>query len=147
MAKVSNATLKKYVLCIKKAKEKYLTVDMLSHYVGVYPDIISSQLSMFDPMINIDTNYDVRSLLPAMEKYLSLESPTKSKKIKNKPLSKSEKEASRYDSIQDFIYQNMTLSGMMDKSAPLSDEDLIVLKKLISEEQNKRKINKHKSHR
>ena len=41
---------------------------------------------------------------------------------------------SKYKSVADFVYQKMTVGGLVDRSASLSVEDLKVLRKLVSEE-------------
>ena len=45
-----------------------------------------------------------------------------------------------YQSIQDFIYQKFTIAGgLIDKTRVLSDSDLRILKKLVTEELARRK--------
>ncbi len=137
MAKVSLTTLKKYVSIIKSSKEKHLTVDKLSRKVGVYPEIISENLSIFDPMINIDMEYNVKDLLIDIENYI--EEETNKRKATSKPREVVKRgELSEYSSIQDFVYQKLSFDGIIDRSATLSDHDLKILKKLIAIEQAKR---------
>ena len=52
------------------------------------------------------------------------------------------RDVEQYDSIYDFVYRKMTnAGGLLDKNVILSDADLKILKKLISEEQARRKDN------
>ena len=44
-----------------------------------------------------------------------------------------------FNSVSDFIYRKMTYNGIVDKNAYLSDKDLKLLKRLIAEEQKRRK--------
>lgn len=137
MGKVSLTTLKKYVSIIKSSKEKHLTVDKLSRKVGVYSEIISENLSIFDPMINIDMEYNVKDLLIDIENYI--EEETNKRKATSKPREVVKRgELSEYSSIQDFVYQKLSFDGIIDRSATLSDHDLKILKKLIAIEQAKR---------
>ena len=51
-------------------------------------------------------------------------------------------EVDEYNSYFDFIYKKLTIGGMIDKSAELSDKDLKILKKLITDELADRKNKK-----
>ena len=53
------STLKKYLSAMAKIKKKYITAERLSKVVGVYPEIINENLSYFDPMINMDYEYNL----------------------------------------------------------------------------------------
>ena len=61
--------VRKYISAIKKSPRKYLTSEHLSKELGLFPDVINRTLSFFDPLVNMDFTYDVRTLLPAMEDY------------------------------------------------------------------------------
>lgn len=137
MEKVTLGTFRKYASEIKKAKDKHLTVEKLSRRVGIYPEVISSHLSMFDPMINIDMEYNVRDLLPQIEQYIEEESNKNKEAFKQKEVIK-QKELKEYSSIQDFIYKKLTFGGIIDRSATLTDHDLKALSKLIKLELDKR---------
>lgn len=139
MKSVSITALKKYVISIKKAKSKILTLDAFSKIVGIYPDVLAEQLSLFDPMITMNIEYDVKELLPAMEKYIEDE---ESSKIKVNREAVFKKDLLPYSSVQEFIYGKLTIDGIVDKSASLSDKDLKILKKIINEELKKRKTRK-----
>jgi NADH/NAD ratio-sensing transcriptional regulator Rex len=139
MKSVSITALKKYVISIKKSKSKILTLDAFSKIVGIYPDVIAEQLSLFDPMITMNIEYDVKELLPAMEKYIEDE---ESSKIKVNREVVFKKDLLPYSSVQEFIYGKLTIDGIVDKSASLSDKDLKILKKIINEELKKRKSKK-----
>ncbi len=131
------SVLKKYVSALNKSKRKYVTADYLSHIVGVYPEVIVENLSYFEPMLMMDPEYNLLDLLPAIEEYIS------SKEEKRAPIDPNlvvnKKTLGEYASINDFIYRKMSIGGLLDRNAELSDKDLRILKKLISEEQAKRK--------
>jgi hypothetical protein len=44
-----------------------------------------------------------------------------------------------YENFSDFVYQKMTMAGIVDKSLQLSDKDLKMAKKLIVNELKSRK--------
>lgn len=130
-------TLKKYLAAMTKMKKKYITADSLSRVLGVYPEIINENLSFFDPMINMDYEYNLLDLVPQIKNYITEKEenkkPTPSRELVTK------KVVHEYNSIGDFLYQKMTIGGLLDKNIVLSDKDLRILKKLITEEQNSRK--------
>ncbi len=139
MKPLSLSVLKKYINAINKDKRKVLSLDAFSKVVGVYPDALAEQLSFFDPMLAMSVDYNVRDILPMMEKYV-LEEESKKEKTVRRVVSK--KDLLPYSSIQEFIYDRLTFDGIVDKSAELSDKDLKILKKLINEELGKRKKKK-----
>lgn len=133
--------IKKYLQGMAKLpKAKYITAERLSRIIGIYPDVISDNLSYFDPMIKMDYEYNLLELVPSMKKYLE------DKENKKNPLPKVEAvrkdEVEQYDSYFDFIYKRLTIGGMLDRSASLTDKELRIFKKLITEELNNRKNKK-----
>ena len=85
----------------------------------------------------MDYEYDLTELVPAIEEYIE-----KSQEKKPAPVKKNlvtQKILDQYSSIGDFIYKKMTIGGLLDPNTELSDKDLKILKKLIIEEQQKRK--------
>ncbi len=132
-----NKTLaKKYLSNIKNYKKKYLTSEQLSKHIGIYPEIISSELSYFEPMLAMDPSFNLKDLMPQIEEYIaSIESSKE--KIKH---FEAKKESKNYSGVTDFVYKKMTVvGGLVDKSIVLSDEDLKVLRKLVNEELISRK--------
>ena len=132
-----NKTLaKKYLSNIKNYKKKYLTSEQLSKHIGIYPEIISSELSYFEPMLAMDPSFNLKELLPQIEEYIaSIESSKE--KIKH---FEAKKESKNYNGVTDFVYKKMTVvGGLVDKSIILSDDDLKVLRKLVNEELQSRK--------
>lgn len=147
MTAPKKSNIKKYVTIIKSSKDKYITVDDLSRMIGIYQDIIQNDLSYFDPMIKIDTNFDILTILSDLQKYIKIDKKQPKKTNNIKKDNKLDREASKFQSVQDFVYKKMSLGGLIDRSSVLNDEDLKILKKLIIEEQNKRKQAKHKFHK
>lgn len=130
--------LKKYLQGMAKfPKAKYITAERLSRVVGIYPDVISQNLSYFDPLITMDYEYNLLELVPAMKKFIEEKENKKAPVVKTETVRKNEIDL--YDSYFDFIYKKLTVGGMINKSAELSDKDIKILKKLLSEEQARRK--------
>ena len=59
-----------------------------------------------------------------------------------KPVAVKRDEVDAYDNYFDFIYKKLTYGGMIDRNVNLSDKDLKILKKLISDELANRKVKK-----
>ena len=136
----SITTLKKYVVAMSKIKAKYVTADRLSRVVGVYPEVINENLSYFNPMISMDPSFNLLELIPDIKKYISEVEDKKSPVVRSEAVTK--KNLEEYDSITDFVYRKMSIGGIVDKNADLSEKDLRIMKKLISDELAKRKSKK-----
>lgn len=129
---------KKYLAAINGVKRKYLTCEDLSDSFGKFPEVIANELSSFEPLIILDMGINLKDLVPAIEKYIEEENAKT--EVKAKPAVRvSQRDVNAYDSIADFIYQKMTIGGTIDRYAVLTDKELKTLKKLISEEQARRK--------
>ena len=137
MAEPKVSDIKKYLNGILKINKKYVTSERLSRYVGVYPDIINGHLSYFEPMLNMDPDFNLMEIVPKLKEYIVSKEENKNTLIKKPPVRRNN--LMEYESIQDFIYKKLTFGGVVDRNAQLSDMDLRILKKLIQEEQNKRK--------
>ena len=138
MKKPSSNTIKKYVVAIKNSKRRYVNSDDLSQIVGIYPDIIREAFSYYDPMVNMDLEYNLVDLIPVIEKG-DTKKKVGHKKVNKKVDNKKKEVKLPYKSINDFVYSKMTFGGMFDKNVSLSDDDLTILKALVVEEQHKRK--------
>lgn len=139
MKKPSVTTVKKYLTAITKIKAKYITVERLSKVVGIYPEKIAEDLLFFEPMLAMDYSYNLLALVPELKKFVSDDSNKKEVRQVEEIVTK--KKLAQYSSINDFVYQKLTIpgSGLIDRNAYLSDADLRALKRLISEEQERRK--------
>lgn len=133
----SVTVLKKYLNAMLKIKAKYVTAERLSKVVGVYPEIINETLSYFDPMLMMDPSADLLELIPQIKQYIVDIEEKKTPVVRKDLVTK--KQVLEYESINDFVYQKMSFGGMLNREAYLSDKDLKILKKLIAEEQEKRK--------
>ena len=140
MAEPKVSEIKKYISTMEKMKKKYITVERLSHVIGYYPDIICDTLAYFEPMLKMQPDFNLLELVPMMKQFVINKEENKVKEIKGPAIKK--KQLEEYESITDFIYRKMTYGGVVDRNAELSDTDLRILKKLIAEEQAKRKGNK-----
>ena len=103
MTAPKKSNIKKYVTIIKSSKDKYITVDDLSRMIGIYQDIIQNDLSYFDPMIKIDTNFDILTILSDLQKYIKIDKKQPKKTNNIKKDNKLDREASKFQSVQDFV--------------------------------------------
>ena len=132
--------IKKYLNGLLKLNKKYVTSERLSKVVGIYPDVINEHLSYFEPLLAMDTEFNLMELVPTLKKYLVDQEENKAL-IKKPAIKKAEVE--QYSSINDFIYKKMTsVGGLLDYNIVLSDKDLRVLRKLVNEEITNRKSKK-----
>ena len=141
MKEPSVKDLKKYLQAMAKLpKAKYITSERLSRIVGIYPEVINETLSYFDPMIMMDYEYNLLELVPAVKKYIE-EKEAKRAPVP-KPVVVKKDEVDAYDNYFDFIYKKLTYGGMLNRDVNLTDKDLKILKRLISEELANRKAKK-----
>ncbi len=129
--------LKKYLSAMNRIKAKYVTAERLSRVVGVYPDVICETLSYFEPLLMMDTEYNLLQLIPAIKKYITDLEEKKTQPQQVEFVSK--KTIDGYESVVDFIYQKMSVGGIIDRGAYLTDKDLRIIKRLATEELKKRK--------
>ena len=141
MKEPSVKDLKKYLQGMAKLpKAKYITSERLAHIIGIYPEVINENLSFFDPMIMMDYTFNLLELVPAIKKFI--EDKENKRAPVPKPVVVKRNEVDLYESYFDFIYKKLTIGGMIDKSAELTDKDLKILKKLITDELASRKAKK-----
>jgi NADH/NAD ratio-sensing transcriptional regulator Rex len=124
---------KKIYQVLLTAEKKHFTADMLALSIGIYADVINDALSFFNPLVKLDTDFNLLELLPLLENHLGSNKNIKQKTHRQTMLNLP------YASFSEFVYQKMTMAGMVDKSAELSTKDLKMAKKLISIELKNRK--------
>ena len=133
--------IKKYLNGLLSIKKKYVTSERLSRVIGHYPEDINETLSYFEPTIKMDPDFNLLELVPAMKQFIIDQEENKVPLVRSESIRK--KDLERYESINDFVYKKMTsVGGLLDRNIILSDQDLRVLKKLITEEQANRKNKK-----
>jgi NADH/NAD ratio-sensing transcriptional regulator Rex len=119
---------------LNQLPHKYVTAEMLSQTLGIYPDMINEALSLFNPVVTLDVTFNLKDLLPQLENYLGTNKPLITKKrTVTKTMEK------QFASFSEFVYEKMTLAGIVDKNIVLSDKDLKLAKKLIQTELKSRK--------
>lgn len=136
---MNKTTAKKYLTAIENSKKKYLTCDSLSRSMGIYPEVIAEQLAFFEPTLAMDPSFDLKELIPALNKYIEDE---ESKKVKKEVVKVTKKDLGKYKSVSDFVYKKMTFNGLVDRYASLSEVDLKTLKKLVQIELDELKTHK-----
>lgn len=134
--------IKKYLNALLKMNKKYVTTERLSKVVGIYPEIINETLTYFEPMLAMDPEYNLMELVPTLKKFVIDKEEERTSTLVKKPVVK-KNDWEQFESVSDFIYKRMTFTGgLLDRNVVLSDKDLKILKKLISEEQVRRKNKK-----
>jgi hypothetical protein len=118
---------------LSSTSQKYVTAEMLSQSIGIYPDVINEALSMFNPVVTLDVTFNLLELLPDLNQYLG------NAKLVTVKRNRSVQKSLPYTSFTEFVYQKMTMAGIVDKSIQLSDKDLKLAKKLIQNELKSRK--------
>ncbi len=133
--KATKQHIKKIYQALLTSKLKYLTAEMLAQHIGIYPELILDASAIFNPLISMDPTFNMLELLPQFKQYVDTLSTTK------KPANKlpQKKDLQTYASFVAFIYEKMTLAGIVDKAIVLSDADLKLAKKLIQNELKARK--------
>ena len=128
----SVTVLKKYLNGMTKKKVRYMTCERLAAIVGVYQDVIAENLSYFDPMLNMDPDYDLLALIPQIKEYIQQEEEKKAPAAPKVVAKK--KDVNEYESVSDFVYKKMTFAGMVDRNLVLHEKDLRILKRLVNDE-------------
>ena len=118
---------------LSTTSQKYVTSEMLAQSIGIYPDVINDALSLFNPVVTLDVTFNVLELLPLLATHLG------SNKSVRQKTHRSTSVMLPYDSFSDFVYQKMTIAGIVDKNLQLSEKDLKMAKKLILNELKSRK--------
>lgn len=142
MKRLSKADAKKILKALEQnKKKKWVPLDTMSSWTGIYPDDLGEMLSEFDPMAQLDPSFDVRDVEEALKEYLNSDAPV----VKENRTVVRKKNLLEYEGVSDFIYKKMTSAGgLFDKNAVLSDLDLSILRKLVNEEIKARKPKKAK---
>lgn len=143
--KPSISRLRRIKSTLEKKQKKYVTLDMLSRYVGLYSDVVADELVYFEPMVKMDTSMNMMDVLPLIQNYLAQVDETNKENREKKPRRQAvrKKELLKYSSVGDFVYQKMAgPGGLIAPSANLNDHDLHVLELLVKQEISKRKKRK-----
>ena len=140
--KPSISRLRRVKAVLTRKQKKYVTLDMLSRWVGLYADVLADYLVYFYLMVRMDPSLNMMDLLPDIESYLAeIDQHNEEKRLANPPRQVvRKKELQEYRSVGDFVYHKMTgAGGLISPAATLSDHDLHVLQALVKREIAKRK--------
>lgn len=137
---MNKTTAKKYLSAINGSKRKHLTCEALSLHVGIYPEVIAKDLSEFEPMLAMDPSFNLRELVPALQAFIE----EQSKEKKEPRIAVKKAEISQYKSVADFVYNKMTIGGLVDRNIPLTEKDLKLLRHLVNQELDELKGDKKK---
>lgn len=145
MSELKKKDLEKVVSAISKSNRKFISLDDLSLLVGLFPEVLGSELAYFEPMILMDSALNTRDLLTPIKNFLASQTVEKEKTPSPKRVVASAKEMKEFPTIASFIYARMTSAGgLFDPSSHLSDHDLHLLQKLVAREVKNRRAEMHK---
>jgi hypothetical protein len=144
MSEPAKALVKKLVLAIKKGGRKYVPVEWLSTNLGLYQDVLLDTLVYFEPMIRLNPEFNTKELLPQMEEFIA---PTEEEnEDKPKRIIITKKEMNEFPTIGAFVYRKFTsVGGLVDHTTTLTDSELRILQKLVSDEIRRRNPKKKKA--
>jgi hypothetical protein len=143
MPEIKKTDIEKVVSALRKSSRKFLSLEGLSSLIGLYPDVLGSELAFFNPTIMMDPSVNVKDLLPTLEAYLAEKENASAKRPKR--VVATAKDLNEYSSVADFAYKRLTTAGgLIDSSIRLSDHDLRVLQKLVAKEVKSRKSSSKK---
>jgi NADH/NAD ratio-sensing transcriptional regulator Rex len=126
MGGLTKSRAKLYLEGLLRSKRKHINTSDLAQTIGIVEDFIRDELSFLEPMVRLDLDYNLMDLMPQLEAYLAHKVERKKSLVKTKP--------SNYQSIAEFVYKNMTVSGgIIDSGFELDDQQLKDLKKLVNE--------------
>lgn len=144
MKRMNITEARKTLSAIAKNKPQIMSLNDLSFATGYYPEVLGEYLSYFDPTVMIDASFNVKSLEKPLKEYV-LDLETKNA-TKPKRFVVRKKTLREYSSIGDFLLKKMTgEGGLVDVTTVLSDEDLMVLRKMVENEIEERKKAKRRA--
>lgn len=124
--------LKRVLSVLEKKNKRYVTLEMLSRWVGIYEDVLADDLVYFEPMIRMDPTINMNDLREPIRLYIeeaNAKAKTQPKKAKAAPIKK--KEVGQYSSIVDYIYKELAgPGGLMPSSMDLNEKQLRLIEKL-----------------
>ena len=113
-------------LALANQKATHVSAHDLSEITAIYPEIIAQAFSLFNPLITLDLNENLKPLLGPLKTYL----------IEQKVGTKSQEKQTKIDPLEGltltgYMYDTMTIGGLLDRNQDLSLKQLKQLKKLI----------------
>ena len=126
MGGLTKSRAKLYLEGLLKAKRKHINTYDLAQTIGIVEDFIRDELSFLEPMVRLDQDFNLMELVPQLEAMLAEKVERKKPSVKAK--------TTNYQSIAEFVYKNMTVSGgIIDQAFDLDDQQLKDLKKLVND--------------
>jgi protein-arginine kinase len=114
---------------LNNSKQAVLTTEDVSQMIAIYPEYIAEALAQFDPLIPLNTDYNIKAILPLLKTYLlTIKVPLYQV---NKPLKEEKKEGI---SVAFYIYDHLTIGGFFDKNYQFTLKQLKLLKSYIQQE-------------
>lgn len=128
----------------KSHSKRCLSLEDMSRLTGYYPDVLGEYFAYFDPMASLDSSFNLKVLEEPVREYISGLEERAAKRPKRIIVTK--RTLKEFPTIGDFVYKKMTgAGGLVDPSSSLSDEDLMILHKLVENEVANRKKERRKA--
>ena len=125
---------KKYLKFLSESKTKIISLRKLSLGTNVLEEVILDEFSEFDPLIRMIEGTNFKKFIPDLEEYVASLNVAKKKASKKKKV-----KTSNYNSIKDFLYDKMLLTGgFVDRSYEFNEEDIKTLRLLCTRELKKK---------
>lgn len=131
---MKSSEAKKYLKFLKESKSKIIGLHKLSLGTNVREDIILDQFCEFDPLLKMLDDVNFKKFIPDLENVIAVANSVKKKTPKKKKV-----KTANYNSIKDFIYDKMLLTGgFIDRSYEFDEDDIKTLRLLCTRELKKK---------
>ena len=125
---------KKYLKYLEESKSKIVTLHKLSLGTNIQEDVILDEFVEFDPLIRMIENTNFKKFIPDLQAVVEA-----AKAVKKKAPKKKKAKSMNYNSIKEFIYDKMLLTGgFVDRSYEFEENDIKTLRLLCTRELKKK---------
>ena len=125
---------KKYLKFLNDSKSKIVQLRKLSLGTNILEETILDEFCEFDPLIKMIEGTNFKKFIPQLEEFIASQNVVKKKAPKKKKV-----KTSNYNSIKEFLYDKMPLTGgFVDRSYEFDEEDIKTLRLLCTRELKKK---------
>ena len=125
---------KKYLKFLDESKSKIVQLRKLSLGTNILEDVILDEFSEFDPLIRMVEGTNFKNFIPQLKEFIAAQNA-----VKKKPIKKKKTKTINYNSIKDFLYDKMLLTGgFVDRSYEFNEEEIKTLRLLCTRELKKK---------
>lgn len=125
---------KKYLKFLQDSKLKIVSLKKLSLGTNIKEDVILDEFTEYDPLIRMIEGTNFKKFIPDLEALVAANEAVKKKAPKKKRV-----KTSNYNSIKDFLYDKILLTGgFIDRTYEFSEDDIKTLRLLCTRELKKK---------